>query len=204
MQRPDSTGHVSGKFSNGDPANAVISTVVDEKWLNSVSEEVANVIEKAGMTLVAPGVAMDDIAFKTDQLFEAITKVASSSSATVDLLNNQTTETIIVNDSAETVVPLDKTKLRSAVLEYEIYRKTATTEIKVIGRLTIAYKPVADTYKIIGGYEDQEDGELDHGITFSIVLISGNNYALNYKSTNLTGGSYIGNLSYSLKSFLNT
>lgn len=51
------------RFHDGDPFNGVEGTLVTADWLNTVQEEIATVIEQAGLTL-------DPVA--TDQLSQAI------------------------------------------------------------------------------------------------------------------------------------
>ncbi|MDN3578724.1 hypothetical protein QWZ03_18310 [Chitinimonas viridis] len=51
------------QFHDGDPSQGVVGTLVSASWLNQVQEEIATVIEGAGITL--------DPA-KTNQLEEAI------------------------------------------------------------------------------------------------------------------------------------
>ena len=52
MKRTDAFGAtVDNKFTNGDPATAVPATRVDASWLNAVQEEIAKVIEGAGLAL---------------------------------------------------------------------------------------------------------------------------------------------------------
>jgi len=46
MHRTEGTNHVSGLFSNDPPA-----TVVEQNWLNAIQEEIAYVVEQAGLTL---------------------------------------------------------------------------------------------------------------------------------------------------------
>jgi hypothetical protein len=52
MHRIDADGHVSNEFDDGDPGIPTQPTMVDAAWLNAVQEEIANVVEDAGITLV--------------------------------------------------------------------------------------------------------------------------------------------------------
>jgi hypothetical protein len=51
MHRTDASGHSDNMFTNGNPASGTAATVVDAKWLNAVQEEIAGVVEDAGITL---------------------------------------------------------------------------------------------------------------------------------------------------------
>lgn len=203
MQRPDSPGHDNGNFTEGDPSQGVPSTVVSAKWLNAVNKELVNVIEGAGLTIVAEGVAETDQEFTTDQLLQAIQLLAGTSSKSSDILNNQTVKVPFLDSEGADAIVLDKSKVKSAIIDYEIYRKDAVEEIKAVGQVVIAYKPIADTFEIIGGIENQNESEPEHGVEFFFDLESGDNYRLTYKSSDLSGGSYLGKLSYSIRKFLN-
>ena len=47
MHRTEGDNHSNNEFTNGPPA-----TVIDDDWLNSIQEEIAYVIEEAGLTLL--------------------------------------------------------------------------------------------------------------------------------------------------------
>lgn len=52
MKRTDAPGAtVDNQFTDGDPTGGVPSTVLEQSWLNNVQEEIAHVIEEAGITL---------------------------------------------------------------------------------------------------------------------------------------------------------
>jgi hypothetical protein len=51
MFRIDADGNVSNQFSEGNPATGAPGTKVSSDWLNAVQEELAAVIEAAGLTL---------------------------------------------------------------------------------------------------------------------------------------------------------
>jgi len=51
MHRIDSAGNLAGQFTNGSAATGVPATVVDADWLNAMQEELAAVVEGAGIDL---------------------------------------------------------------------------------------------------------------------------------------------------------
>lgn len=52
MKRIDSAGATEdNKFTEGDPATGTPATIVSAAWLNAVQEEIAQAIEKFGVTL---------------------------------------------------------------------------------------------------------------------------------------------------------
>jgi hypothetical protein len=52
MHRIDSNGSVGGAFSDGNPGTGTLGTKVDAAWSNAVQEEICNLIEGLGITLV--------------------------------------------------------------------------------------------------------------------------------------------------------
>jgi len=54
MYRIDSAGSIAGQFTDGNPQAGQEATVLPADWLNSVQEEIAGVIEFAGIALSKP------------------------------------------------------------------------------------------------------------------------------------------------------
>lgn len=52
MHRIDADANVANHFSDGNPATGTPGTKIDTAWLNAIQEELANLIEGAGITLV--------------------------------------------------------------------------------------------------------------------------------------------------------
>ncbi len=52
MHRTDGDGHSSNHFTDGNPGTGVPGTKVEENWLNAVQEEICNLLEGMGVTLV--------------------------------------------------------------------------------------------------------------------------------------------------------
>lgn len=52
MHRIDTAGHVGNRFSDGNPAIGQQATVVDAAFLNAIQENIAGVIEGAGIALL--------------------------------------------------------------------------------------------------------------------------------------------------------
>lgn len=51
MHLIDAAGHLDHQFTDGNPVTGVLATVVDAAWLNSVQNELANVVQGAGLAL---------------------------------------------------------------------------------------------------------------------------------------------------------
>lgn len=69
MERIATSDHL---FHDGDPFNNVQGTIVTAEWLNSVQEEIATVVEQAGITLDST---------HTDQLFTALLVILAAYSS---------------------------------------------------------------------------------------------------------------------------
>lgn len=65
MQRTDGTYHVGNKFN--DISGGAPGTVIEQKFLNTVQEELGNTVS-LGMSLVAPGTAESDPSYRDTQL----------------------------------------------------------------------------------------------------------------------------------------
>ena len=76
MKRIDSFGHVGNRFQDGDGATGVLGTDVSSVWLNGVQEELAAVIEAAGLELDGA----DD-----NQLLQALSKLSGRYYPTMDV-----------------------------------------------------------------------------------------------------------------------
>ena len=94
-----------------------------------------------------------------------------------------------------TGLSFDPNLYRGVIIEYDIYRKTATgsTECREIGRLILTYSTEDGAWTF---ERDAVATKNDTGITFSM---SGNQ--LKYVSTNISGSSYVGNFNYRVKTW---
>lgn len=193
MQRVDSFGtaaslpaaepqvNTPGYFDIGNPSLSVPATVVPAWWCNQIQEELIAVILAGGVTL-AKGT--------NNQLLTALGGlVGQIQEATFSIANNQTTFANI------TGMILDKTLFRGAEIDCHVYRKDATPlEVSSMMKIRLMYSPVLDTWEIIG----PEIFGTDPGITDLQVLSTGQ---VQYKSSNFTGGSYVGELRFKMNKF---
>lgn len=81
MQRIDTTTHL---FSDGDPQNNIKGTKVSATWLNAIQEELATVIEAAGITLKTPETETNDQLLAA--ILAAITAALGGASDSGDML----------------------------------------------------------------------------------------------------------------------
>lgn len=192
MQRVDSFGNTGslpaseaqvnapGFFTIGNPSLSVPATVVPAWWLNSVQEELAAVIEAAGITL-AKGT--------NNQLLSAIGGLSQNNQeATFAIANNQSTFADI------TGMILDKTIYYGAEIIGHVYRKDAGQEVSSFMKVRCLFSPVANAWELIG----PEFIGTDPGITDLEITSTGQ---VRYKSSNFAGGSYVGELRFKMNRF---
>lgn len=89
---------------------------------------------------------------------------------------------------------------RSAEVEYELSRKTdtASSEVRAIGRLRLAYRAEGTAWAILGEeYHGDEIDGLPAGVTFSITSAG----QVQYTSTNISGSNYVGTLKFRARTF---
>lgn len=171
-----------GFFTKGNPSLAVPATLVSQDWLNSVQEELANVIEGAGLTLVKG---------TNNQLLAALLGISLDySEPQFTIANNQTTFADI------TGMIFNKLNYKSAIISFDAYRKDAGQEVSVHGKLNAIYKPVLDTWELFGP-ELVGDLTNDIGLEFDITSAG----QIRYKSSNFAGGSYVGLLRFKVDRF---
>jgi hypothetical protein len=87
-----------------------------------------------------------------------------------------------------TAMSVDKTIATSSQIWFELRRKTATTELIANGRLSLVYRESTALWEL-GPPEMEGD---DVGVTFSVT----SNGQIQYTSTNMTGGSYTGTITF--------
>lgn len=119
-----------------------------------------------------------------------VTAVISDLKGPNDLL--QSSFTIANNTSvAADVVGLifDPASVRSAEIEYNIYRTTDSVELNETGSVTTQYNSIANTWSI------QQDCLQDSGVTLTI-LPSGQ---FQYTSSNVSGLNYAGTITFRAK-----
>lgn len=173
MKRVDNgTETVDELYTDGNPGTGTPATVVDASCLNNIQEEICTVIEDEGISLDEGNYAQLKAAIKSMvENGEAISKFT--------LANNQSLAADV------TGLLFDKTKHQAVLIEGSLYRKTSTpTELCSFVKMLATYKPVADTWTLHDP-ESQGDETL---VTFSITSAG----QIQYTSSNLSGGSYVG------------
>lgn len=170
MHRIDAPGATAQNlFTEGNPAQGIPATEVSDDWLNDVQEELATVIEDAGITLVKG---------TQDQLKAAILSMIGGSGGNIKLdplLN-------VTADQNITGLIFDKTVTKSAFMVLDVYRQTDTQNVQetVIGLAT--HDTADDAWRfspILSAFDDS-------GTTFNITATG----QVRASTNDLTGANY--------------
>jgi len=170
LEAPAAPGATVGYFTEGNPLTATPATVVSAEWLNTVQEE-----------LIAVAIASGVVADKANraQVLAAIRWLQQNDKAIADF--------VVANNTAAADVTnliFDKTIWRSAIITFNLYRKTDTpVELSSVVRLVVQYKPVLNTWSIL----QSSDGD-DCEVNFTITAAG----QVKYTSTNIAGANYVG------------
>lgn len=127
----------------------------------------------------------------TDYLV-ALGNVAQNITGTGDILT--TTFNILNNQSSAanvTGASFDTSTVRSAIMQYSLYRSTNSAELSEVGHIYLTYKSTAGTWDIAQSYGGSS------GVTFSIT----NGGQLQYTSTNMAGTGYTGKMKFKATAF---
>lgn len=183
MHKIDSNGAtIDNRFTEGDAQSAVPATIVSAAIMNALQTELVTLIEGVGLTLLTSGTDTED---QLDAAIkELIARGGRSTPINQTVANNQTIATDVTD-----FPQLDISTLKSLTCVYDIYRVTDSNKSKETGYLFLNYDSDLGAWDVsfVSGFDDA-------GITFSVVLVSGSVYKLQYQSTDIAGGSYVGNL----------
>lgn len=129
-------------------------------------------------------------------IIQALADVANTNQGTGDILttsftiaNNQAVAANVVGASWDTSV------IRSAIVQYSIYRSSNTpNELSETGHIYLTYKSTANTWDLAQSYAGSS------GTTFSITSAG----QLQYVSTDIGSGAYVGKMKFNAKAFTQT
>lgn len=128
-------------------------------------------------------------------LIEALVEVANSVAGPNDIL---TTSFDLANNisSATNVTGLQfsTAAVRSAIINYSLYRSSSTNELSECGVMLITYKSTANTWELA------QYSVGDAGVTFTITSTG----QIRYQSTDIGSTSYSGKLKFNAKAFAQT
>lgn len=181
MHKIDSNGAtIDNRFTEGDAQSAVPATIVSAAIMNALQTELVTLIEGVGITLLTSGTDTED------QLDAAIKELISrggrAAPVSQAIVNNQASAADVVG-----FPNLDISTIKSAVCVMDIFRRTDSNVVKETGYLFLNYDSEASAWDVsfTTGFDDA-------GVVFSMALVSGSVYKLQYTSSNLAGSSYAG------------
>lgn len=176
MHRIDSPGTQLPEeiFTEGNPALNIPATEVSDDWLNDVQEEIVTVIENQGIALVKG---------TQNQLETAIFSMlgAGGTNIKLDPLLNNTADQVIAG------LIFDKTKVKAAVIYFDVHRQTDTSNEQETGVLMVARDTKDDVWRL----ELLQSAFDDSGSNFNIVVATGQ---VRVGTDDLVGANYDGQL----------
>jgi len=174
MHRIDAPGFAPGNlFTEGNPALSIPATEVSDDWLNDVQEEMANFIESRGITLVKG---------TQTQLTTAILDAIGGGGTNIKLdpLANNAVNQVI------TGLVFDKLLTKAAMINFDIHRETASSNVQETGILVATHDSKDDIWRISLLSSALDDA----GCTFNIT----NTGQVRITSDDLTGTGYAGQI----------
>lgn len=177
MHKIDSDGAtVDNKFTEGNAALSIPATVVSAAIANAWQEELVNVIEGVGITLLTS--TTDTF----DQLNAAIIKLiqqGGQAAPLVQVLANDTTDADVTGFPS-----LNNATIKSIEAFYTVERSTDASNVVETGRVYATYNSVAGSWQV--------DQVSHHGDAGTVFTESGG--VLKYNTDDLAGGTYVGEL----------
>lgn len=179
---PAAPGGTIGYFTEGDPVNSVPATVVSADWLNTIQEELMAIVLGAG---IVPAKAT------RNQVLTSIQKLIQQGGQTAGL-----TKALANNQAAAADVTgfptLDSTVVRAFEAFITIMRRTDSGYVKQTGRLYGTYDTETATWdlSVLTVHDDA-------GVVFTMALVGGTVWKLQYTTDNFAGASYAGTLKIS-------
>ena len=175
MHRIDAPGFAPGNlFTEGNPSLSIPATEVSDDWLNDVQEEIVTVIEDVGIALVKG---------TQDQLKSAINLMIGlgGSEIKIDPLLNNTADQVIAG------LIFDKTKVKAAIINFDIHRRTDSSNVQETGILVVTHNTEDDIWRAELLQSALDDSES----TFNVVVATGQ---VRVSTLDLAGAAYDGQL----------
>lgn len=183
MHRTEQNGATLGNlYTEGNPALLIPATVVGAPEMNSLQEELINVLTAFGVT---PLTTLTDT-FDQVQLAikEAIARGGRLAPIDFDLVNNQATFADVTG-----MPTVNRTVIRSFEFLYNILRRTDSSHVLETGRAFCTYDPETLSWRF-----SKVSVHDDAGTLFQMAVVAGDEFKLQYKTDNLAGASYAGNI----------
>lgn len=183
MHRIDSDGAtLDNKFTEGNATLAIPATIVSAAIMNALQEELCELIEASGQTLLTS--STDTF----DQLQEALSRLTKFGGRFAPVVfapaNNQASAADVTG-----FPNVDKALYKAFEFLFTCHRKTDSGYVKETGRAYATWDDVTLAWDF-----SRLSVHDNCGLDFSMLLISGTNFKLQYVSENLAGSSYVASL----------
>lgn len=181
MHRTEQDGAtLDNKYTEGNPNLAIPATVVGAPEMNSLQEELCNLVTGAGLTLLTTGTdTFDQVVAAVNEL---IKRGGRATPLAPSLVNNQATFIDLVGFPT-----MDNTVVGAFEFLYRILRRTDAGHVIETGRAFCTWDS-EDTEWKFSKVSVHDDG----GVLFQMAVDSGTVFKLQYKTDNLAGASYAG------------
>lgn len=183
MHKIDSDGAtIDNKFTEGSPG-VIPATVVSAAIMNALQEEVVNVVEDAGLTLLLSGTDT------FDQLIAAI-KILIETGGSITHIPQALANNSLAQDVTDFDF-FDSTEKQLIKFLYNVERRTDTQSVIESGEGYITWDNENSQYVV-----SAKTVHGDSGNYFTIAASGGpaTEYKLQYNTNDLTGASYVGTL----------
>jgi len=181
MHRTQQNGATAGNlYTEGNPNLAIPATVVGAPEMNSLQEELINVVTAFGITpLVTATDTFDQV---QAAIKEAILRGGRITPLAPTILNNQAVFTDLIGFPTA-----DRLVVRAFEFLYSILRRTDSGHVQETGRAFCTYNPelVAWRFSKLSVFDDSN-------VQFQMVVSAGDVFKLQYRTDNLAGTSYLG------------
>ena len=171
MKRTTAEANAANRYTEGNPSLGIPATVVGGEEMNNIQEEIANVVEDAGITLNG--------AVET-QLLQAIKIIMQNGG---DQINQAITDNASPTNITGAVWA--KATVKGVRCLFQVDRRNDTQDATEIGELFAWHNAESDTWQV----ELDSKGD-DAEVTFSITSAG----QLQYASSSYAGTGYDGNL----------
>lgn len=171
MKRTTAANHSSNLYQAGNPASGLKPTTLGTEEMNNIQEEICNVVEAAGITL--DGATMNQMLAAINVLI----KGGGSAPIEFTVANNTSVAANV------TGLLFNSTNVKGAKIVFDLHRKTDSAGADQTGEILLTHTGSAWRIAVNSNFDDA-------GVTFSVT--SGGQ--VQYVSTNMAGGSYVGTL----------
>jgi len=170
MKRTTAEANDNNRYSEGNASLGIPATVVGAEELNNIQEEIANVVDDAGITLNGAD---------EEQLLEAIKILLArgGDQLKVAIANNQASVANV------TGLVFDKLVTKGVTFSFDIYRATSLANMSEVGIGFATYNAATDTWHL--AILSQND---DASVPLTITSAG----QVQYTSSNMSGTGYTG------------